>query len=1179
MTRISRILKASASAGMLALATGWAAPAVAQEDQLDRYNLRLMTQIFDGERDFSHTQTAGFARTKHGAQSYVELDYHDGAVAIDSREGLELGKFRNTSGVEAAFLYDYGTHTMSGGNDISDYFNTRIRPFMEGNVTTGKDVKWVQEVPLERLGVGGISSGKANIELARTYFSHEGEDYVLVTYDIPAFRYTAADGTAMIHWGKSAALLDADMGQAFWNATLHRAVAGGTIQDARPYRYAKTIAMTDDDGMPVLNYRDVPQVRDTFDAFYSEGATEALGFSGVAAPDQSPVELSVRLDMLGLALAENSGNQLPQVTGQSQTGSRGKEIADDAATAAGYTGKAATVAKLNFSEARKQEIGLELQSNKAELEQKYTNYERRTQAKAGELASARKDYEAVVEAISNEQSLATDLSNLRQQQDADFQQIQSLLTDQQLTPSGNQQLRELQGRVQSRSAEISALEDIALFDDNPGLIADLERDLQASTQKLSTLEGDYNKLLQEGQQLAGEVVTFEARVTVAEANGITVSKGTFTEKLPSGLRTAMESRAGKIVADFGDELLTSAGDAANLYTSGKAVYNIADAASRDTASGDIALVREYGTAGSLGDLGLDIGFLFLSAATGDVRGFVSDGTAITLGSLADIFVAAKAYRDINRTHVDSLRERNRLYRELTIKMEQRSERDRKRWDLVNAILDSNYTEEEKDRLLAQAKTIDVNSSTYNRLLSDARNNRDTSTQPTPEESRALAQAMLEERRQAREAQQEAERQAALEKAQREEAIRRENERRRTANERLAEDARDKYPKADPEAIRREKERRERQKAEGITVPSGDLTAGIDAIEDILTDPALDDAWIDPYAYFDLDEYQKQKLAQAKKDREEWRKSLRSDPKGDLIGAGVRQYTDADAMLFGDYEIKHTVFTSVDWNAPTFTPPEWKPPEWKPPEFKSPKFSGFDWTNFDDDDWPGAKTNRAFKYENMSGTADVDLDKWEAFIAQHGLDYLNRLARQAGYPSFAFAAADWKNLVRNAGDAGFRQYAQRGPSCAGYAGCGPNFLGRWTQARSQVALGDLIGESGAAISSNGLSDISIQGFLLRFSVFDNALEDGDIVTVTVRQFGRVLFNQTIGLTNAPQTFSVGVQRGRVAVDLRAENTGEFPPNTASLVIDGVTDGEGNQDYAADEGETASLVVNVGRQPGS
>lgn len=222
-------------------------------------------------------------------------------------------------------------------------------------------------------------------------------------------------------------------------------------------------------------------------------------------------------------------------------------------------------------------------------------------------------------------------------------------------------------------------------------------------------------------------------------------------------------------------------------------------------------------------------------------------------------------------------------------------------------------------------------------------------------------------------------------------------------------------------------------------------------------------------------------------------------------------------------------------------------------------------------------NNAMKYGDMIGYIDTDLSKWEEWLSTQDIAKLTRLAIQAGYPreaALAAALADADNLIRNARDEGYRRWANTPPSCIGIGGCGPQYLERWAMKSSQLALGDILIDARGIFSTAGLSDISITGFQLGYILRDFGIEDGDIVDVTISQFGRSIFNTEISLLNAGTDFNVNLRPGVASVEIRAVNEGALSPNTAEINIDNVVSGDAIQTYSLNTGEVAVLRVEPG-----
>lgn len=224
-------------------------------------------------------------------------------------------------------------------------------------------------------------------------------------------------------------------------------------------------------------------------------------------------------------------------------------------------------------------------------------------------------------------------------------------------------------------------------------------------------------------------------------------------------------------------------------------------------------------------------------------------------------------------------------------------------------------------------------------------------------------------------------------------------------------------------------------------------------------------------------------------------------------------------------------------------------------------------------------NNAFDYTVMVGVIPTDLSRWEEWLATQNVRELERLASLIGYPNLASALADANNLIRQSQDPGYRQWAMQPPSCGGYVGCGPSYLERWWAKQAVVALGDILADSRDIFSTGGFSDIGISGFNLAYLLRDHALEDGDIVRIRISQFGHVIYEGQVNLTNAGEVFDLIVGRGVASLEIYAVNEGSASPNTAQITVDNVVRGQATQTYSLSTGETATLRIEAGATPNS
>ena len=133
-------------------------------------------------------------------------------------------------------------------------------------------------------------------------------------------------------------------------------------------------------------------------------------------------------------------------------------------------------------------------------------------------------------------------------------------------------------------------------------------------------------------------------------------------------------------------------------------------------------------------------------------------------------------------------------------------------------------------------------------------------------------------------------------------------------------------------------------------------------------------------------------------------------------------------------------------------------------------------------------------------------------------------------------------------------------------------------RAQIALGELLQNSRDIASTNGFSDIGISGLSLAYMLRDFGIEDGDIIDVTLQQFGKTLYTGQLSLLNAGTAFKQQLRSGVAQLTIRALNEGTAPPNTAQVTIDNVVRGSADQQYSLKTGETATLRVEANAKPG-
>lgn len=295
----------------------------------NRYYMMLMTQTYDGVFERSHSQKAGFARLSNANESWVKINYGNGAMVIreparlGTRATLSADMFASTSPTEVALAYDYRTNSLRGNPRTAAYHNTYVRPLMTGMPALGSNVSWKVSLSAAKLGITRARSDEFPMEVKRTYITHAGTRYVVIEYTVPEFAYGNALGEKVVHRARGVALADTSMGQIFWNTSLQTATTAEASGRQRPYRYARTGYAMDASGQPLVDLDAIPEMKAYLEEFYAPATTQALPIVGSAVPDQTPLEMATRIDLAGFTLGENSANQLGEMIGANANGETG----------------------------------------------------------------------------------------------------------------------------------------------------------------------------------------------------------------------------------------------------------------------------------------------------------------------------------------------------------------------------------------------------------------------------------------------------------------------------------------------------------------------------------------------------------------------------------------------------------------------------------------------------------------------------------------------------------------------------------------------------------------------------------------------------------------------------------------------------------------------------------------
>lgn len=1176
-------------------------------EEINRYYLRLMTQIFDGSKDFSHTQVAGFGRMRKDQQSWTMLDFGDGAVVISARDRLSASAFENISGTDLGVLYDYNTKRIAGTSQLAKFHNEVVRPHLDKAPELGSDADWTASLPSGSLGIPALSGAAVRLDLSRRYFTYDGKPMVLVEYRVPVVSLNTVSGSKVMHWGRGFALSDPGFGTIYANVALHRSATTASDGSIRPYRFFRAAFASDDKGKPMIDIARIPQVAAFYNVFFGKAALDVIPYSdeGLAA-DQTPVRLASNLDVIAMSIGENGANDNGALAGAQTGGNRGVERPkplsqiptfgqSDARRAADAVGaRAATDDGLPPSAPRSPGMTTEAHEAAQVMGPRPVEPERPVLTPEEALEEAMQKLEAqkkipgtrggggggeggqggqggqgsgggtgtgslvdqgldYLETGRNATDKTTAISGGIT---AVVQDATQLLADSEELKkqinSARQELASAANQYESARKPFSRYTDMLLSMENRGeeITPGLWKVYEESKKRLDSASAVLANKTKEIEATTGDLNIRLTKLN-SQANWVRKSIAKLpVDKAAKALELFGESRVGKSVG--------YASHGMNAYATGTAAINAYDAANNDQSSGELKLTRSYGS-DSAGLLALDIAALWGNAASGNALGTLSDGVALLSGSVSDIYVSFKGSEDTSKRVVEGYNESIRLSnakRDQDIAVVKKDlEESRKEVGL--------YTQEDPYK-----DGYDLTSPGYN---PDVAKMSETHKQYLIKHNRG-----------------EAIRLGLIDPDAPEGGYPSQPQRPATAPKVAAQ------PKpVDPGPTRAELLRglaKEIEKQDYPTAPTGaNAKRPVKVTKPAEVGPAIDpvqQAELDrearkAQAQADLDAYQAKRLAERK--AEEAARALK--PRG---GPFVVSSFNTKPVTF-----EPVTFSGVDFdkdgdlferNADGTTslkkvgPDDFVSPSFVGPEFNAPKASGLAWTNFDDDDYPGSGEVPAFGFESMSGKIATDLSKWADWLATQDIRQLERLARTAGYPNLASALNDAANLIRLSQDKGYVKWAMTAPSCGGYVGCGPSYSERWGMKISTVKLGNILNQSRDVFSTGGLSDIAISSDRLAYMLRDFGQQDGDIVDVLVQQFGREIFRGRVGLTNGGQAFDIFLRRGLAVLTLTAVNEGAISPNTAGISIQGVTNGNASQSYSLLTGQSATLRIETNKPAG-
>src|SRR5690606_14372343 len=171
---------------------------------------------------------------------------------------------------------------------------------------------WTVSTNLAALGIPVHGTDAAvQINLRREALSHQGDDLVLIEFEIPAFAYRLSGGEAVTHWARGVAITDKDFAMVHVSATQHRATAIAADGTVRPFSVRSSLHEIDPEGRMGLRLEALPQVAAAIRRLGETRGDQVMALSEGTTAEPFPSEVAARLDLASLAIGEGGGNPLP----------------------------------------------------------------------------------------------------------------------------------------------------------------------------------------------------------------------------------------------------------------------------------------------------------------------------------------------------------------------------------------------------------------------------------------------------------------------------------------------------------------------------------------------------------------------------------------------------------------------------------------------------------------------------------------------------------------------------------------------------------------------------------------------------------------------------------------------------------------------------------------------------
>jgi hypothetical protein len=314
---VRRALACGASAIALALVPAALGQGSTQaKAETDVYFLRSNHEYSDSHATMSTSRDIVVGRARLGDRSMILQDFQGGAMTVESGGRTKVYDLSSPVRFDAVATYDYSKVQASGASKDVAVFNTYLKPLIAQFPAPRTDGSWSARLSLAALGLPAQGAeDDVHINLRRTALTHQGEDLVLIEFDLPAIVYRLPGGETATHWARGMAVTDRDFAVIRIAASQHRATSIAADGTVRPFAMRTSLHGIEADGSMSLRLEETPQVAAAVRRLAETRGDQIMALNEDLAAEAFPNEVAGRLDLAAFAIGEGGGNPLPTTTG------------------------------------------------------------------------------------------------------------------------------------------------------------------------------------------------------------------------------------------------------------------------------------------------------------------------------------------------------------------------------------------------------------------------------------------------------------------------------------------------------------------------------------------------------------------------------------------------------------------------------------------------------------------------------------------------------------------------------------------------------------------------------------------------------------------------------------------------------------------------------------------------